>query len=431
MLEGRRVGLGVSGGIAAYKALDLCSRLRQMGAEVQVVMTENATRLIAPLAFQTLSGNPVIHAMFDEPARWNVEHIAFAQWVEVMVVAPATANVIGKVAAGIADDFLTTSIMATRAKVLFAPAMNSAMYENPIVQSNIERLRSLGYEFIEPESGWLACGESGKGRLAPVEDIVDRIVRVLGAGAAAGGDAVAGGTKGATAPAGTVATGVPVVAADLRGKTVMVTAGPTREYFDPVRYISNPSSGKMGFEIAREARDRGARVILVSGPVSLEPPAGVEYIPVVTTAEMRDAVISRLESCDALIKSAAVCDYRPAVIHDKKIKKDGRGLDIHFEPNPDILFEAGQRKGRTILVGFAAETDNLVPNAVAKIRKKNLDLIVVNDVTQQGAGFGTDTNAAKIIDPEGNVHEVSLTSKREMARIIVDRVAGLLKTCGE
>lgn len=396
MMEGRRVGLGVSGGIAAYKAVEVCSRLRKLGADVQVVMTRNATKLVSPLTFRSISGNPVIVGAFEEPVRWKVEHVEFGRWAEVIVVAPATANVIGKVASGIADDFLTTAIMAARCKVLFAPAMNTAMYENPIVQANIARLRSLGYEFIEPGEGWLACGEPGRGRLAEPEEIVDRLVTALSA------------------------------RSSLRGVKVMVTAGPTREFIDPVRFISNPSTGKMGFAVAEEARDRGAEVVLVSGPVSLDPPAGVRFVPVTTAREMFDAVMAHLDWCDVLIKSAAVSDYAPASVSPSKIKKGDAAIDLHLTPNPDILLEAGRRKGRKILVGFAAETNDIIENARMKIRKKNLDLIVVNDVKQEGAGFASDSNAAKIIDAGGGITDVPLTSKKALAGIILDRVTGLL-----
>jgi len=396
--EEKRIGLGVTGGIAAYKAVDICSRLKKLGADVQVAMTSNAARFVSPLTFRGMSGNPVIVNAFGEPARWNIEHVEFARWARIIAVAPATANVIGKVASGIADDFLTTAIMAARCRVLFAPAMNAAMYENPIVRANVVKLRSLGYEFIEPAAGRLACGEEGPGRLAEPEAIVERILEILSAGEAK----------------------------DLLGVKIMVTAGPTREFIDPVRFISNPSSGKMGFAVAREAMRRGADVLLVSGPVSLEPPPGVRFVPVTTAGDMYDAVIADLDWCDVLVKSAAVSDYVPESVSSSKLKKGATALDLHLVPSPDILLEAGRRKGRRILVGFAAETDDIVENARAKMRRKNLDLIVVNDVKQEGAGFGGDTNAAKIIDAGGTVVDVPMTSKRDLAGIILDRIAGLL-----
>ncbi|MCR4398534.1 MAG: bifunctional phosphopantothenoylcysteine decarboxylase/phosphopantothenate--cysteine ligase CoaBC [Firmicutes bacterium] len=403
MLQGRRIGLGVSGGIAAYKAVELCSRLRRLGADVQVAMTRNACRLVTPLTFRAISGNPVITGMFREPRRWSVEHVEFARWAELIAVVPATANLIGKVASGIADDFLTTAIMAAKCRVLFAPSMNEAMYENPIVRANISRLKVHGYEFIEPEEGRLACGEFGRGRLPDTGEIVQRIVSIL---------TVGGGRR------------------DLEGVRVVVTAGPTREPIDPVRFLSNPSSGKMGFVVAEEAAERGAHVVLVSGPVSLPPPPGVRLVGVTTAREMYDAVMSELDSCDVLVKTAAVSDYRPESVSGRKIKKSDAPLTLRLVPNPDILREAGKRKGSRILVGFAAETENLVENASAKLREKNLDLIVVNDVSREGAGFGGDTNAAKIVDAAGAVIEVPLTTKRMLARLLLDKVAELLSAKG-
>ena len=397
MLAGRKIALGVSGGIAAYKAAEIVSSLRRQGAEVTVAMTREATRFVSPLTFRTLSGNPVIVEMFDEPRRWNVEHVALAEWADLFVVAPATANVIGKIACGIADDFLSTAVMAASSRVLLAPAMNSRMWLNPIVQANVSRLRALGYEFVGPEEGHLACGSSGPGRMAEPATIVAAIERFF--------------TKGR----------------DLEGVRVLVTAGPTREHIDPVRFISNPSSGKMGFAIAEEALSRGAQVTLVSGPVALEAPAGVKTVRVTTAVEMYRAVLDEFDAADVVIKAAAVSDYRPAETRGQKIKKEAGDLAVRLVRNPDILEELGRRKGSKVLVGFAAETNDIVENAIAKIRKKNLDLIVVNDVTQAGAGFESDTNAAKIIDGDGSVLDVPLTSKRDLAAVILDRVSEILK----
>ncbi len=394
-MTGKTVLLGVTGGIAAYKAVDVVSQLRKLGCEVLIIMTEAATKLVSPLTFQSLSHNPVYTEMWAEPKRWSVEHIALAERADLVLIAPATANIIGKLANGIADDLLSTTVMATTAPVLIAPAMNHHMYENPIVQANMRKLAGFGYRFIEPEYGQLASGAQGKGRLPGTGAIIDAATAVLAA------------------------------KADLAGQTVLVTAGPTREAIDPVRHLSNPSTGKMGYAVAAAARDRGAKVILISGPTQVEPPAGVELIRVVTAVQMYQAVMQRYAEASIIIKSAAVADYRPVQAAAQKIKKGEGAMAIELERNPDILFELGQKKGDRILVGFAAETNDLVENAVAKYRKKNLDLIIANDVTMEGAGFAGDTNIVKLISMDGKIEEVPKMPKRQLADVVLDRILAL------
>ncbi len=396
MLTDKCIIVGVTGGIAAYKVPDLISKLVKAKAEVHVIMTESATKFITPLSLQTISRNPVISGMFDTPGEWEVQHVSLADRADLLLVVPATANIIGKVCAGIADDMLSTTIMATRAPVVFAPAMNVNMYENPLVQANIAKLKSHGYRFIEPATGLLACGYEGKGRLPEVNTIFEAICGLLGA------------------------------AKDLAGKTVLVTAGPTREYIDPVRFLTNGSSGKMGYAIAKAARDRGARVILVSGPVNIPVPAGVAHVPVISAREMFDAVVKHYTEADIIIKTAAVADYQPKEKLESKLKKGPGDWNLELERTPDILQYLGEKKGNRILVGFAAETDNLVQNASVKVQAKNLDFIVANDITQPGAGFGTDTNVVKIIYRDGRVEELDKLDKKEIAHHILDRVVNLL-----
>jgi len=397
MLEGKTVVVGVTGGIAAYKAVEVVSRLRKLGAEVFVIMTKSATKLVAPITFRTLSNNPVVTDLFEEPKTWNVEHIALAERADLFLIVPATANVIGKVANGIADDFLTTTIMATVAPVLFAPAMNFHMYENPIFQRNKRTLEELGYYFLEPEYGRLASGAVGKGRLPEPEKIVAAALRLL----------------------------VPEENGFWRGRRVLVTAGPTREYFDPVRFISNPSTGKMGYALAAAARRRGAAVRLISGPTNLPAPPGVELFPVVTAQEMLERVMENLEWSEVVIKAAAVADYRPAQFSPEKIKKTGGPLTVELERTPDILLEVGRQKGNRLLVGFAAETGEPREKARLKLEQKNLDLIVANDVTKPGSGFGTATNQVTLLFRDGRVVELPLLSKEEVAERILDEVEGL------
>ena len=397
MLKGRKIVLGVTGGIAAYKAAELVRELVKAGAEVHVVMTRNAQAFITPLTFQTLSGNPVTTELFNLIAESEIGHIALADRAEVLLIAPATANIIGKIAGGIADDLLTTIVMATKAPVLLAPAMNVHMWENPICQENIQKLRQRGYHFIDPEAGELACGYEGKGRLAEISTIVEEICVLLSP-------------------------------KDFSGEKILVTAGPTEELIDPVRFLSNRSSGKMGFALARAARRRGADVTLISGPTALAALFQIKYIAVRSAAQMREAVLKHLESASILIMAAAVSDYRPKQKAPEKIKKSKLPTALELELNPDILAEAGKKKNSRILVGFAAETENLLQSTRQKLEKKNLDLIVANDVTLPGAGFEVDTNIVKILDRSGKVEELPLMTKEDLADYILDRIALLKKS---
>lgn len=396
MLKDKKIVLGVTGGIAAYKAADLVSRLKKSGAEVFVIMTDHASEFVMPLTFQTLSQNPVVSDMFDAPETWDVEHIALAKKADLFVIAPASANVIGKVAHGIADDMLTTTIMATQAPVLMAPAMNTRMYLNPIVQRNINLLKDLGYFFADPVSGRLACADVGVGKMAEPQDIIERIRQLL------------------------------FTQKDLTGVSVMITAGPTREPIDPVRYITNHSSGKMGYALAEQAVRRGADVVLISGKTALEAPAGVEFIQVTTAAEMYEAVMIHYVPCQVLIKAAAVADYRPKVAADKKMKKNDDDLVISLEKTQDIALALGKVKENRVFVGFAAETNDLIENAQEKIAKKNFDFIVANNILQAGAGFDGDTNIVTLIDPDGSQQSLELMKKHEVADIILDKIVGLL-----
>ena len=397
MLKDKTVVIGVSGGIAVYKTLDVVSRLRKLGVNVNVIMTKSATEFVTPLSFQSLSQNYVVCDMFEDPKTWDVEHISLAKRADVFLIAPATANVIGKIANGIADDMLTTTVMATKAKVLIAPAMNTNMYENPILQRNINTLKELGYNFVEPESGRLACGDTGKGKLASPETIVDEVVELLSKDQ------------------------------DLKGKSIIVTAGPTVESIDPMRYITNRSTGKMGYSIAKEAIERGADVTLITGPTNLTPPQNLKKLIKIESAnDMYEAVLENLDENDVVIKSAAVADYKPKNYSNKKIKKSDDDLVIELDRNKDIAQEIGKIKNNKILVGFAAETNDLIENASLKIKKKNLDFIVANDLTKEGAGFGVDTNIVKIIDKEGNITEYPKMKKEEVANIILDKIKELL-----
>ena len=397
MLKDKTVVIGVSGGIAVYKTLDVVSRLRKLGVNVNVIMTKSATEFVTPLSFQSLSQNYVVCDMFEDPKTWDVEHISLAKRADVFLIAPATANVIGKIANGIADDMLTTTVMATKAKVLIAPAMNTNMYENPILQRNINTLKELGYNFVEPESGRLACGDTGKGKLASPETIVDEVVKLLSK------------------------------EQDLKGKSIIVTAGPTIESIDPMRYITNRSTGKMGYYIAKEDIERGADVTLITGPTNLTPPQNLKKLVKIESAkDMYEAVLENLDENDVVIKSAAVADYKPKNYSNKKIKKSDDDLVIELDRNKDIAQEIGKIKNNKILVGFAAETNDLIENASLKIKKKNLDFIVANDLTKEGAGFGVDTNIVKIIDKEGNITEYPKMKKEEVANIILDKIKELL-----
>ena len=397
MLKDKTVVIGVSGGIAVYKVCDVVSRLKKLGANVHVIMTKSATEFVAPLTFQSLSQNYVVSDMFEEPKTWDVEHISLAKKADVFLIAPATANVIGKIACGISDDMLSTTVMATKGKVLIAPAMNTNMYENPIVQRNIDTLKALNYDFIEPESGRLACGDMGKGKLASPENIVEAVVSTL--------------TK----------------KQDLKGERIIITAGPTVEAIDPVRYLTNRSTGKMGYAIAKEAIERGAEVTLVSGPTKLEPPKNLrKFIKIESAQQMYEAVLDNLDENQIIIKSAAVADYKPKSYCNKKIKKNDDDLVIGLDRNKDIAYEIGKIKNDKILVGFAAETNDLIENAKNKVKKKNLDFIVANDLTKEGAGFGVDTNIVKIIDKDGIISEYPIMKKEEVANVILDKVKSLL-----
>ncbi|AYO30401.1 bifunctional phosphopantothenoylcysteine decarboxylase/phosphopantothenate--cysteine ligase CoaBC [Biomaibacter acetigenes] len=393
MLEGKFVVLGVTGSIAAYKSVELVRLLKKRGALVQVIMTKSACEFIKPLTFQVLSQNQVICDMFREPSHWEVEHVALADRADLFLVAPATANIIAKIAAGIADDMLTATILATRARVVVVPAMNVHMYEHPITQKNIRSLKESGIEVIEPAEGLLACGYSGRGRFPEPVDIVNTVDRLIGK------------------------------APDLKGRTILITAGPTREPLDPVRFISNHSSGKMGYALARQATLRGAQVVLISGPTNIEPPVGLyKFIPVETALEMEKAVLDNFNQAQVVIKAAAVADFRPKKYNLGKIKKQDGGMVIELVKNPDILQELGQKKQQQVLVGFAAETDEPEKNAVDKLKRKNLDFIVLNDITQEGAGFGSDTNIVKIIYRDGRIEVLPRMLKRDVADAILDRV---------
>ena len=392
-----KVCLGVSGGIAAYKSAELIRQLQQSGLEVQVVMTRHAREFLTPLTLASLSGRKVITDLFAGPGEEAniesaIEHIAVAQSINLLAVAPATANVVGKLAHGIADDFLTTLYLATRAPVLVAPAMNVQMWEHPAVQDNLARLRTQGVRVIEPDEGYLACGMTGAGRLASPASIVAATLRMLG------------------------------VQRDLEQETLLVTAGPTQEPLDPVRYLSSHSSGKMGYAIAEAARRRGARTILVSGPTALHPPDGVEFVPVRTAEEMEHAVLAWLEEATVVIKAAAVADYRPAIVHSQKIKKGEGPLTLYLERTPDVLAAVSSRKGTRFLVGFAAETENLLENARRKLTEKNLDLVVANDVSQDV--FASDFSSAVLVAPDG-VTELPRMTKIEVAQRILDTVREL------
>ena len=389
------VCIGVSGGIAAYKALDVVSALRKKDIDVRVIMTESATKFVTPLPFQSLSQNMVVTDMFAEPKAYEIQHISLAKRADVFLVAPATANIIGKVASGIADDMLSTTIMATRAKIIFAPAMNTKMYENPIVQENINKLKKLGYEFIEPASGVLACGDDGKGKLADVNTIIDSVVNAL---------------EKLDTPK------------DLLGKNVLISAGPTQSNIDPVRFITNRSTGKMGYFIAEEAKARGANVTLVSGPTNLTPPQGVKIINVTTNEEMKNAILDNYNNSDIVIKSAAVADYKIKEYSKEKIKKGDNDLVLTFVRDNDILKILGEKKEHQILVGFAAESNNVVENAKKKLINKNLDFIVANDITSSDTGFASDDNKVIILSKDGEEKHLDKMSKRKVASEIFETI---------
>lgn len=392
----KKIALGVSSSIAIYKACEVLRGFEKAGFAVQVVMTKNATRLVSPLLFSSLSGLDTIVDLFDEPVARQIGHVALAKEISLYCIAPATANVIGKLANGVADDFLTTLFLAARCPVLLAPAMNEAMYLHPRTQANIEALKALGVEFVEPDQGYLACGDEGWGRLAEPEMIVREGLSLVGGGES------------------------------LKGKVVLVTAGPTREFMDPVRFLSNPSSGKMGYELAREALRRGADVILVSGPATLPPPPGAKLERVTTAAEMKDAVLGAFPKADVVLMAAAVSDFRFKEVHPEKTKKADVAGAIAIERTEDILALLGRKKKRQVLVGFAAETRDVVPNARKKMAEKGADLVVANPVGE-GRGFGTDTNEVHIIRPSGPVRSTPRLTKREVSRTILDEVEAVLE----
>ena len=392
-LTGINIVLGVTGGIAAYKSAEIVSRLRHSGANVHVIMTKNATEFIAPLTFQTLSANQVVTDTFATPEYWSVEHVALAKLADVFVIAPATANILAKMANGIADDMLSTTVLATKAPVVAAPAMNTGMWTAPATIQNIRVLRERGVEIIGPESGMLACGDEGTGRMSEPEQIVRRIEELLGK------------------------------KNDFAGKRLLVTAGATRERLDPVRFISNDSSGKMGFAIAEAARDRGAEVTLIKGNTTAFVPSGVKIVDVESAEDLLKVMKKEAPKQDVIIQAAAVADYRPEKISASKIKKaDGEPMTLRLVENPDIAKVIGSEKKKgQIFVGFAAETDHVIKHAKEKLTAKNLDMIVANDVTKPGAGFNTDTNIAALITQKGT-REFPLMSKRQLADVILDAI---------
>jgi len=394
-MKDKHIIVGVTGGIAAYKAAELVRLLVRAGARTRVAMTENAARFVGPLTFAALSGNPVVEGMFHRDTS-PMDHISWGQESDLIIIAPATANFIGKMAHGIGDDFLSTMVLASTAKVLVCPAMNSQMYANPAVQANIQVLKERNYTLMAPGEGHLACGYEGPGRLPEPEDILEEATRL-------------------------------VQDQDLGGIRMLITAGPTAEPVDPVRYMTNRSSGKMGFALARIASRRGAEVTLVSGPTQLRPIPHVTFCPVTTTEEMEAEVLGRSRQADVIIKAAAVLDYRPRQRADQKIKKQDGNLQLSLEPTPDILAELGavRDNARWVLVGFAAETEDLLSNAKDKLARKNLDMIVANDVSRQDAGFDSDTNLVKIIHRDGRVEDLPLMGKEEVADHILNRVKEL------
>ncbi|MFC1847375.1 bifunctional phosphopantothenoylcysteine decarboxylase/phosphopantothenate--cysteine ligase CoaBC [Chloroflexota bacterium] len=392
----KTIVLGITGSIAAYKAADIASKLTQAGAKVEVVMTESATMFVDPLTFRSLTGRPVVTDMFELASEFSIEHVTLAEAADVVVIAPATANIIAKLAAGIADDALTCTVLATGAPVIVAPAMNVNMFHNSITQDNLAKLKARGFTIVDPAYGRLASGKMGLGRLAEVEQIIGTAQQVLG------------------------------MSGNLAGRRIVVTAGGTQEAIDPVRFVGNRSSGKMGYAVAEAARDRGARVTLITAPTSLPEPVGIEVTQVETAVQMKEAVAKATAQTDALIMAAAVADYQPRSTASQKIKKEASGSDLTLEmvKTPDILAEA---KGNFLRVGFAAETEAHVENARKKLKDKQLDIIAANDVTSPDSGFGVDTNRVTLIDRDGKVEELPLMTKREVADKILDKVAGMMK----
>ena len=391
MLTGKTVVLGVTGGIAAYKMPNVARMLKKMHCNVHVIMTQNATNFITATTFETLTGNKCLIDTFDRNFEFSVEHVAIAKQADLVLIAPATANVIGKIAGGIADDMLTTTVMACTCKILIAPAMNHNMYHNSIVQENIEKLKRHGYEIIDPVCGMLANGDTGDGKLPSEETLVSYVVREL------------------------------AHEKDLHGKKVLVTAGPTQEAIDPVRYITNHSTGKMGYALAEAAMLRGAEVTLISGPTAIEPPMFVNVIPIISAQEMFEKVATNATENDIIIKAAAVADYRPKEVCDEKIKKSDHATEIELERTTDILAYLGKNKGKTFLCGFSMETENMLENSRRKLDKKNLDMIVANNLKDKGAGFGVDTNLITIITRDREL-QLELMSKQDAANCILDEI---------
>lgn len=387
-----RILLGISGGIAAYKGIDVLRGLQREGAEVRVVMTAAAQKFIQPITFEVLSGHRVYTRLFPETGDPDVIHVTLGGWPDLILIAPATANVIGKMANGLADDLLTCTVLSSEAPVMVAPAMETAMYRHPASQRNLQRLADMGYRLIGPEDGVLASGRSGVGRLSDPERIVSEAVSAAGA------------------------------SGDFSGRRIVVTGGRTEEDIDPVRFITNRSTGKMGYAVARRARQRGAEVVLVSGPGNLDPPAGVDLIRVRTVSEMRTATESAFEGADALVMTAAVLDFRPRVVSEGKIKKNVNGLTLDLVANEDFLVELGARKRGRVVVGFAMETENGLSNARKKLTEKHLDMIVLNNLKEAGAGFGVDTNVVTLIDAEGAAEPLPKLAKLEVADRILDRI---------
>ncbi len=395
-LKGKTVLLGVTGSIAAYKIANLASMLKKLDCDVHVLMTQNATNFINPITFETLTGNKCLVDTFDRNFQYSVEHVSLAKLADVVLVAPASANVIGKMANGIADDMLTTTVMACRCKIIVSPAMNTNMYHNPIVQDNLEKLRKFGYEVISPAKGYLACGDVGDGKMPAETDLLEYILKEI------------------------------TCKKDMVGKNVLVTAGPTMEKIDPVRFISNHSTGKMGYAIAKNCMLRGANVTLVTGRTAIEPPKFVKVVNITSAEEMFQAVVRDFDEQDIIIKAAAVADYRPKNPADEKVKKKDGELSIDLERTQDILAYLGDHKKEQFLCGFSMETENMIENSQKKLWKKNLDMIVANNLKQAGAGFGVDTNVVTMITKDG-VREMDIMSKEDVAAAIVDEILGKMR----
>jgi phosphopantothenoylcysteine decarboxylase / phosphopantothenate---cysteine ligase len=393
ILNGKHIIVGVTGGIAAYKSCELVRFIIKNGGQVTVIVTENAQKFVTPLTFETLSKNKVITKMFDQPDTYEIEHISLSEKCDLAVIAPATANIIAKYTAGFCDDFLSTFLISCKSPKLFAPAMNTSMWENPVTRKNLKTLQGLGINIIEPDTGELACDTIGKGRMAEPSKIFEKIVDLLSA-------------KGS-----------------LAGKSVLISSGPTREFIDPVRFISNPSTGKMGFALAKAAHDEGADVMLVTGPVDLKTPTSVSRIDVVTAEQMHDEIFKIAKNFDIIIMTAAVADYTPIEPLAQKMKKTKNDITIKFKRTKDILSGLKDKFPDKVIVGFAAETENLIENAKSKLKAKKLDLIVANDITQKGAGFGEDTNSVVIIDKSGSLEETSILKKDLIAKKIIEKLS--------